>query len=443
MPPRAWIVVDLGFGDAGKGTITDALVRHTGARWVVRYNGGAQAGHNVVTDDGRHHTFSQFGSGTFVPGVMSYLAPKVIFHPSALLYEAEHLARVGVTDAMARLRIAQECRVTTPFHQAAGRIRELQRGDNAHGSCGVGVGETVRDALENDHDVLRAGDLHGLNGIVLSRLERIRLRLLASLSTLPRNNNNRDAQEWQILEDPNVALRWLELIDPVRETAHILPDKEMHQTLTDQGDLVFEGAQGVLLDEWYGFHPHTTWSACTSLWAQEWLETSGLPHTPFRLGVLRTYATRHGQGPLPSEDSLLGPLLPEPHNDCHGWQGQFRVGWPDPGLARYAIAANHGIDAMALTHLDYLANVAEWQYTVNHGNVELPLSYLPCKDLKRQSDLGISLTKCKASIAPIPASSEAEYIAWFERELGTHVIITSNGPTANDKQFHFERALTF
>ena len=71
---RAYIVVDLGFGDSGKGLLTDYLARHHEAGVVVRYNGGAQAGHNVVRPDGRQHTFSQFGSGTFIPGVRTYLS---------------------------------------------------------------------------------------------------------------------------------------------------------------------------------------------------------------------------------------------------------------------------------------------------------------------------------------------------------------------------------
>ncbi|MDQ3037226.1 MAG: adenylosuccinate synthetase, partial [Myxococcota bacterium] len=124
----AWIVADLGFGDSGKGTITDFLVRELGARTVVRWNGGAQAGHTVVTGDGRAHTFSQFGAGTFVPGVRTHLAEPVVVHPTALLVEARYLERSGVGDALARLTIAESARLITPFHQSANRARESARG---------------------------------------------------------------------------------------------------------------------------------------------------------------------------------------------------------------------------------------------------------------------------------------------------------------------------
>jgi len=156
----AFLVVDLGFGDAGKGLLCDYLVRATRAPWVVRFNGGAQAGHNVVTADGRHHTFSQFGAGTFVPGVRTYLARDVVVHPTALASEARHLASVGVRDAMQRIQIDPECRVTTPFHQASNRVRELLRGIARHGSCGVGVGETVHDSLTTPELTLRFAELN-------------------------------------------------------------------------------------------------------------------------------------------------------------------------------------------------------------------------------------------------------------------------------------------
>ena len=156
---RAYIIVDLGFGDSGKGILTDFLVRHSNAGIVVRYNGGAQAGHNVVTPDGRHHTFSQFGSGTFVPGVKTLLSRHMVIHPGALLVEGEVLEASGITDAFSRLRISEQALVITPFHQAVNRIREMARGANRHGSCGVGVGEAVADSLEKTADTVRAVDL--------------------------------------------------------------------------------------------------------------------------------------------------------------------------------------------------------------------------------------------------------------------------------------------
>lgn len=120
---RAYIVIDLGFGDSGKGLLTDFLVRRLHANVIVRYNGGAQAGHNVVTSDGRHHTFSQFGSGTFIPGVRTYLSRHVVIHPTALLLEGDALQKFGIYNSFSRIRISDQSLVITPFHQAVNCIR--------------------------------------------------------------------------------------------------------------------------------------------------------------------------------------------------------------------------------------------------------------------------------------------------------------------------------
>ncbi len=163
-------LLGLGFGDCGKGLFTDYLCRQWNAHTVVRFNGGAQAGHNVVLPDGRHHTFSQFSAGTFVPGTVTLLAYPVIVHPTALLVENDYLKRVGIHDALQRLVIDGRCRINTPFHQAAGRMRELARGDAAHGSCGVGVGETVGHGLAHPDQVLRYADL-STPSVALAQLE--------------------------------------------------------------------------------------------------------------------------------------------------------------------------------------------------------------------------------------------------------------------------------
>ena len=144
---QAILIADLGYGDAGKGSIVDYLTRKTGAHTVVRYNGGAQAAHNVITPEGKHHTFAQFGSGTFVPGTRTHLSRFMMVHPLALLAEERHLQSLGIDDAFPRLSIDREALVTTPFQQAANRIKEIARGDGRHGSCGMGVGETMSDWL--------------------------------------------------------------------------------------------------------------------------------------------------------------------------------------------------------------------------------------------------------------------------------------------------------
>src|SRR3972149_6131222 len=130
---KAYTIVDLGFGDAGKGTTVDYLSCLTPNTLIVRYNGGPQAAHNVVTAKGVHHTFAQFGSGTLVPTVKTYLSKYMWVEPLSMLSENESLKRAGVTDALSRLLIDEDAQVVTPFHRSANRIKERK---NKHGSCG-------------------------------------------------------------------------------------------------------------------------------------------------------------------------------------------------------------------------------------------------------------------------------------------------------------------
>ncbi len=355
-------MLGLGFGDCGKGLFTDALCRRWSVHTVVRFNGGAQAGHNVVLPDGRHHTFAQFAAGTLVPGVATVLAYPVVVHPTALLVEYARLRTLGVEDALARLRIDHRCRINTPFHQAAGRLRELRRGAQAHGTCGVGAGETVRHALRFPDHVLRYGDL-ARPALAMKRLDLIRRDLLAEFSAMTElpARQHLAAREYQILEDEGAAERWLSAVValprqvPPAASAHIV------EHLNRPGCVLFEGAQGVLLDEWRGFHPHTTWSsihpAAVEAVAAEYGVTARVEH----LGVLRSFLTRHGEGPFPTCDTALG-LLPEPHNTNDGWQGRFRRGHPDALLLRYALSVLGPLDGLLVSHLDVFDRVGSLRW---------------------------------------------------------------------------------
>ncbi len=426
---RAWIVVDLGFGDSGKGTLVDFLVRDRGARLVVRWNGGAQAGHGVVTREGKSHVFSQLGSGSFVPGVYTHLAEPVVFHPSALLVENAHLVSLGVRDALDRLSVAESARVITPFHQAANRLRELARGAARHGSCGVGVGETVRDSHEAGPEVVRALHLRSRGRALRDAALRARERMHASVTEEMRALRGRpDADaEIAVLEEREVVDRWLALIAPFSPD-HVIEDDAIDGALARETS-VLEGAQGVLLDQDVGFHPHTTWSSCLSHAALAWLDDHDHPGGRSTLGVLRTHLTRHGEGPFPTEDPSLSHALTETHNDERGWQGRFRVGWPDLALAKYALAASP-VDALAITHLDRLKTPS--RAAARYENVES--SQLVPGDLAHQERLGIALRSARPVYDDAPSEPNA-YLAWLASQLETPIALGSHGPTADDKRW--------
>ncbi|RZI77061.1 MAG: adenylosuccinate synthase [Variovorax sp.] len=420
-------MLGLGFGDCGKGLFTDFLSRHWQAHTVVRFNGGAQAGHNVVLPDGRHHTFSQFGAATFQPGVFTVLAAPVVVHPTALQVEQQALQRVGVHDAMARLVVDARCRVTTPFHQAAGRLRE---GITGHGSCGVGVGETVRQAIAAPELALRYGDLLD-TGDALAKLDALRARLCSEFAAFA-PLDNAAAQEHALLHDPTVAGRWLAIAqNAVRQAPPADPD-EIATRLTRPGTVLFEGAQGVLLDEWRGFHPHTTWSGISTAAVEAVLEDLGIASPVRHLGVLRSYLTRHGAGPLPTADAVLDRLH-EPHNADDGWQGAFRRGHPDAVLLRYALDAVGPIDGLVASHLDVFDRVEglrwcnAYRLSSSPTLTTLPLSVEP--DLAHQT----GLTQMLCAAEPMyDAGLITTTQAWIEQVKalsGLCVHWTSSGPT--------------
>ena len=431
---EAAIVVDLGFGDAGKGVVTDHLVRTLGAHTVVRFCGGAQAGHNVVTRDGRHHTFAQLGAGSFVPGVRTFCSRHVVLHPTALLLEVAHLATVGVRDALERVELSEQALVITPFHQAAGRVREHARGDAAHGSCGVGVGETVRDALHEAREhrgSIRMRDLRDLDALRTTGAQ-LRERLRERLASEVGAPSGWSDDERRIFDDEGVLDRWIARLRELPRGCIVDDGEALDRLHARTGAIVFEGAQGVLLDEWRGFHPHTTWSTCTFDNALELLR--GRDRAVTRFGVLRTYATRHGEGPLPTEDSSLDARLPEAHNATHPYQGRFRRGWFDAVLTRYALEATSGVDRLVLTHLDTIDRLAPLRIARAYASEAGTLERLP---LGAKGDLAhtAGLTALLREVSPIYATTSpdrASALPALEEAIGSVASLVVTGPTADD-----------
>lgn len=441
-------VLGLGFGDCGKGHFVDALTRRWRAHTVVRFNGGAQAGHNVVTSaeadlPARHHTFSQFGAGTFVPGVRTLLVDPMIVHPTALLVEAEVLGKVGVTDALSRLTIDAQCRVTTPFHQAAGRLRELLRGAKAHGTCGVGVGETMRHALDYPEQVLRYSDLQQTGAqSLLDRLQAIRKTLLAEiLPQSPKESGGSLGAELRVLQDEALAAKWLARACALARHCPPASFEKVRSQLSQAGCVLFEGAQGVLLDEWRGFHPHTTWSSISTAAVDAVAARFDLRVPIKHYGVVRTYLTRHGAGPLPTHDESLDKILPEPHNSGDGWQGCFRRGHPDAVLLRYASESIGRLSGLLVSHLDVFQRGAslKWceRYAITDPSPVWPryVERLPLGgsgDLDHQRSLTQLLESVRPQFATEKISSAHEFLDRICSVTSLAVAFCSHGSTDDD-----------
>lgn len=431
------LTVDLGFGDAGKGTVVDFLTRRHTAHTVVRYNGGAQAGHRVVAPGApaREHVFAQFGSGTLA-GADTHLSRFMLLEPLAMLEEERHLRQIGVSDAFRRTTIDARALVITPFQRAVNRLRELARGDARHGSCGMGVGETVADALEHGERALFAGDL-ARPAALRAKLELLHaVNLAKARALLPRlPAGEAAARELELLEEP--APGWL--LDAYAEfsaQARVVPGEHLAGLLRRGGALVFEAAQGVLLDEWAGFHPHTTWSTTTLENAERLLAEAGHTGPTTRVGITRAYTTRHGRGPLVSEDPALTAALPDACNGFGPWQQSFRVGWLDLVLLRYALELTGPLDYLAVTCLDRLEALPELKvcraYAYDTFAVERIARSPRPRDLAYQQRLTEHLARCRPLLERLP--DRQALLDLLARDLGTPVGLVSEGPTAADKR---------
>lgn len=436
MSYTATIVTDLGFGDAGKGTIIDTLTRRSSAPVIVRYNGGGQAAHNVVTPDGVHHTFSQFGSGSFVRGARTHLSRFMLVDPHRLEEEALELSDRVCRDVFSRLTVDERARIVSPYQKAANRIREEARGKNRHGSCGMGIGETMQDQIEHPELAIYAHDL-GNYPLLLWKLTQIQELKRAALS-----GAGTHGPLHELLEDAGSPRVVAELYARIGSRMKIVAPEYLG-TLALSGDLLFEGAQGVLLDEWHGFHPYTTWSTTTSENAFTLLREIGHEESATVLGVLRAYHTRHGAGPFVTEDERLTALIPDTHNGTHPWQGPFRVGWFDFVMARYAIAVNGGVDALAVTNVDRFSAVRDRRvcesYLVSAGDGgATSLTRLPVKTERTDLVFQEKLTRLLETAVPeyTKVSDDNEtYLERIEEELRVPITIASYGPAATDKRF--------
>jgi adenylosuccinate synthase len=418
---RAIITVGLGFGDEGKGATVDYLARKYEADLVVRYCGGSQAGHNVELPDGRRHPFSQFGAGT-LSGVRTWLGPNVIIDPSGLRREGRHLSELGVREPASLLAVHSRCLVATRWHRILNQVREWSRGEDRHGSCGQGIGETRSYWLKHGADAIFAEDLRQ-PGTLRDKLELLRQRTLLEVQEfLPRISDDhlRELELWE-LNTEAVARQLLEAVPSALEITAAVPSCET---------AVFEGAQGVLLDEYRGFHPYTTWSTVTAHHAWELVRQMGI-ETVAVLGITRAYATRHGEGPFPTSSPELTRRLRDPGNPWNPWQGGLRSGWLDLPLLRYAAAVATGraspLDGIVVNHLDQ----------VSDGECLICETYkdaLPA--LPEAPDLSWSgrLTELVRHAEPILSAATPASIIRSLEEIAP-VVLTGFGPTWQERNF--------
>jgi len=323
---RARVVIGANFGDEGKGLAVDWLCSQ-GADFVVRFNGGANAGHTVVTPEGERHVFRHFGSGSLL-GVPTYLSQFFVCNPILFFEELKQLSALGVKPIVGA---HPECLLTTHIDMLINQEKEGRRGLKRHGSCGVGLHETHQRS-QADGLKITLGDVW--NAVSLdARLEEIGRKWAAF----------RVGKEYH--DDAAVET----FVRCAREFAEYVQPMGM----ANARNPVFEGAQGLLLSQDNReYAPHLTHSYTGMRNVRILCAQAGLD--PEILYVSRTYLTRHGAGPLPGEDRALH--YDDDTNTENRWQGAPRFAPLDADALRERIAKDAGSDPykLLLTHCDQL-----------------------------------------------------------------------------------------
>lgn len=340
-------VIGAGWGDEGKGLMTDAVCARLS--WegrdvtVVRSNGGAQAGHGVTLSDGRHHVFHHVGAGAFT-GAATHLSRFFVSHPMVFFEELDALEKKGVHTPL--VTVDPRSPITTPWDMAINQAAEIARAEGKHGSCGLGFGETL-ERMEKG-PVLQMEDLwrNGLRDRLIEiRDNWVPLRL-ASLGIAIPSGPLRD-----VLGGSDVILdRFIEDLERYAVRVRMVSDRH----LADQDAVVFEGAQGLRLDMDLGDFPHVTRSHTGLLNISKIAQEAGISDIE-AFYVTRAYATRHGAGPLPHDcgtSPLPGTEVVDQTNLSNEWQDAIRYAPLDLRSMKQIINADLARSASEGLHID-------------------------------------------------------------------------------------------
>jgi adenylosuccinate synthase len=334
---RNVVIIGTQWGDEGKGKVVDWLTER--AAGVVRFQGGHNAGHTLVIN-GRRQVLRLIPSGMLRPGVRCFIGNGVVLSPQALLQEIDELEAAGV-EVSSRLRISGACALILPYHVALDRAREARRGDAKIGTTGRGIGPAYEDKVARR--TVRLDDLF--------RPERFRSRVAEALEL-----HNFVLERFlgaEPLDPVQVADEMLVLAGRLQPMVADVP-AELAAVMAAGHSLLFEGAQGALLDVDHGTYPYVTSSNCVAGAAAAGAGVApGVLH--YVMGIVKAYTTRVGAGPFPTElTDAIGDHLAKVGKEFGSVTGrQRRCGWFDGPALRRSIMLN-GIGGLAVMKLDVL-----------------------------------------------------------------------------------------
>ncbi|WP_081801421.1 adenylosuccinate synthase [Herminiimonas sp. CN] len=333
------VVVGTQWGDEGKGKIVDWLTDH--AQGVVRFQGGHNAGHTLVIN-GKKTALQLIPSGIMRAGVACYIGNGVVLSVPDLLREIDKLQAVGV-EVASRLKVSEACPIILPYHTALDAAREIARGNSKIGTTGKGIGPAYEDKVARR--AIRVADLMSESRFAEKLRENLDYHNFVLTQYL-----KADSVDYQKTLD--------DALSTVPRLAPMVADvsSALYAAYKAGGNLLFEGAQGSLLDVDHGTYPFVTSSNCVAGNAAAGAGV-GPNMLHYVLGITKAYTTRVGSGPFPSElptDQGVGEHLSRIGHEFGTVTGRARrCGWFDAALLRRSMQIN-GVSGMCLTKLDVL-----------------------------------------------------------------------------------------
>ena len=414
----AIVLIGAQWGDEGKGKATDLMGGRT--QWVVRYQGGNNAGHTVVLPDGQDFALHLIPSGILTPGVTNVIGNGVVVDPGVLLEELEGLDRRGVDTS--RLLISADAHLIMPYHVAIDRVTERYLGKAKIGTTGRGIGPCYQDKLARVG--VRVQDL--LDEKILR--QKVEAALDFKTQVLVKVYNRKAL-------DPGAVVD--EVLAHGERFSHRIADTRLllNQAL-DRGETVLlEGSQGTLLDVDHGTYPFVTSSNPTAGGAAA---GSGIGPTRIStvIGILKAYTTRVGSGPFPTElHDELGERLRKIGGEFGVTTGRSRrTGWFDAVIARYASRVN-GITDYFLTKLDVLSGLDRVPVCVAYEVDGRRLDEMPMTQTELHHAVPVyeelpgwweDLSACRR-FEDLPANARA-YVERVEELAGARVSAVGVGP---------------
>jgi len=426
MSKRNIVVVGTQGGDEGKGKIVDLLTDRVAA--VVRFQGGHNAGHTLVID-GKKTVLHLIPSGILREEVECFIGNGVVLAPEALKKEMAQLEETGLK-VQNRLKISDACPLILDYHVALDQAREIARGNKAIGTTGRGIGPAYEDKVARRG--LRAGDLKNMTTF--------KQKLLETLAY-----HNYMLEHYYNVEPVSFDALWAKCEEYSRMIVPMLADiPDLIDCYNRDGkNLMFEGAQGTLLDIDQGTYPYVTSSNTTAGGAASGAGI-GPTQIDYVLGITKAYATRVGGGPFPTElvydvanDSgdVIGKELGTRGREFGATTGrQRRCGWFDAVALRRSAQIN-GMTGMCLTKLDVMDELEEVKICVSYSKEGQTLLLPPSSADDYESCVPnyVTMPGWKTSTVGIESwealpQAAKDYIQFLEKEVGVPVSILSTGP---------------